>query len=96
MADKFYVGQRVIWKVDGSEYTATVISQRERRQFMQTARYALVYSLDLDGYGTRTPRGYRYAAPELELRPIYDGDQPSNWSECAWQPRMHELAVRRG
>lgn len=96
MADKFYVGQRVIWKVDEREYLATVISQRERRQFMKTGQYTLVYTLDLDGYGARHPQGYRYAAPEPELRPLYDGDQPSTWSECAWQPSRLEAGVRHG
>jgi hypothetical protein len=87
--DKFRVGQRVIWitpKPDSQRYVATVISQRERLPYVDTGRHYLVYRLDIDGYGTRHPEGTLYGAPERELRPIYDGDQPASWSTCAWRP----------
>lgn len=90
--DRFRVGQRVIWKCrPGEEYTATVISQRERRQEYRkgelTGKFSLVYRLDVDGLGTRVKPGYLLAAPQPELRPMYDGDQPASWSRCAWRPR---------
>ena len=87
--DKFHVGQRVIWitpKPDSRRYVATVLSQRERREKLSTGKRHLVYRLDVDGHGTRHPRGTLYAAPEPELRPIYDGDQPASWATCAWRP----------
>ena len=86
--DKFHVGQRVIWTTPArNEYRATVISQRELRQCEESGRLVLAYWLDIDGLGSRGERGCRYGAPEPELRPIYDGDQPVAWSECAWRPR---------
>lgn len=88
MADKFHVGQRVIWTIpkNGREFTATVRSQRQMLRFKETKRRYFVYRMDVDGYGQRDPYGYLFAAPQRELRPIYDGDQASSWSECSWQP----------
>lgn len=89
--DKFHVGQRVIWTSDGHEYLATVISQREPLPHFRTRLVTeRVYRLDLDGHGALIEPGVWYAAPQRELRPIYDGDQPSTWSEieklCGWAP----------
>lgn len=88
MADKFHVGQRVVWRVpDGVEYVATVTGRRAPYRYKGTGRLYLVYPLDLDGYGTKATDGCMYAAPEPELRPLYDGNQRVTWSECAWHPQ---------
>lgn len=93
MADKFKVGQRVIWAPgapagDGTErYTGTIIQERRMRRFEGTGSASLRYRLDLDGYGAVTEGRYCFAALERELRPLYDGDQPASWADCAWKPR---------
>lgn len=86
--DKFHIGQRVIWMDRGDELRCTVLSQREARRYHGTGRVWLVYRLEIDGLGRRHSSGCVYAAPEPELRPIYDGDAPSTWAECAWQPTL--------
>jgi hypothetical protein len=90
MADKFWVGQRVIWKTCNGDFTATVLSQREPREYLLSGRIHRVYRLDVDGHGERAPNRMLYAAPQRELRPIYDGDQHGSWEEverlCGWSP----------
>ena len=86
--DKFHVGQRVIWSVPGSEeHRATVRSQRVRLPHQDSRKISLVYPLDVDGKGTHVEGRTIYAAPEPELRPLYDGDQVVGWSTCAWRPK---------
>lgn len=93
--DKLNIGQRVIWATGKAEYAATVLSQREPLSYRGTGRRTLVYRVEVDGFG-RSQDGFIFAAPEPELRPLYDGDQPSSWSECAWQPKAITAGRGRG
>jgi hypothetical protein len=38
--------------------------------------------LDLPKHGD-----YDLAFAEVHLKPVYDGDEKSSWSECAWKPK---------
>lgn len=97
--DKFHVGQRVIWimppdaRVPRARYTATVLEQRQWRSMIGARGDAsqFVYPMIVDGFGTHSKRGVQYAAPEPELRSLYDGDQPASWEAIerlsGWSPR---------
>lgn len=82
MKDLFYVGQRVkviqcksMPSLVGRE--GVIVAPRKRYEDWE---YGVWW-----GYTTTIePDCYRPA--EHCLEPIYDGDEKTSWSECAWQP----------
>lgn len=93
--DRFHVGQRVIWTTPNrNEFICTLLAPRRPIRHAESQIIVEVYRVDVDGFGTSAPDGNVYAAPENELRPLYDGDQVTSWETCAWRPQME--GVRRG
>lgn len=83
MADKFRVGQRVRYvNVAGyqEKYNGKIVTIIEPRMIRNTA--------NLFGYRVDhlSPYGTGYLVLEENIEPLYDGDEASSWSECAWKP----------
>jgi hypothetical protein len=91
VADKFRVGQkvRVIRAKNCPELlhqVFTIISPKERC-------YAPEFG-EWDGYELDVMvSGCGISAEEDDLEPVYDGDEKSSWSECAWKPEVLQPSV---
>lgn len=46
-----------------------------------------VYWIDVPEF----PPPPRWYIAERYLRPLYDGDQPVSWADCAWKPKEKQL-----
>lgn len=96
MADKFKVGQLVVmrlpavetgfgWEILNGEIGQVIAPKRVRltqvgpRNGPKELERCVVYGVQW--------RGQILALRERYLKPLYDGNQPVSWSECAWQPR---------
>ena len=93
--DKFYVGQRCrIVKTKMFPHLlgeiVTITGPRKLCECTDGDRW-LGYEVDLD-LQHLDGKVYVVRPPEESLKPIYDGDQPSTWEECAWRPKELEKA----
>jgi hypothetical protein len=89
VTDKFRVGQRVRAKID-----AHVEPEAHGKVFVITAPREWVQARDWKG-----STGYQFSytlddgcvAEEHHLEAVYDGDEKSSWSECAWKPQAEPV-----
>jgi hypothetical protein len=90
MMDKFRVGQkvRIIKAVHNPELLGVVCviteEKRERTSFIDGHKWQ-GYGVDIDVI--RSNRKIHVCPSEHSIEPVYDGDEKSSWSECAWKPK---------
>lgn len=84
--DKFHVGQMVrvvkthVPKMVPIGSIVTIVSPRRKGTGVFSGP-GLFYEIS-----AKSPLGDFLLAREENLAPVYDGDQPVSWSECAWKP----------
>jgi hypothetical protein len=83
MADKFKVGDKVrlIKAINNKQDIGKILiidSSASNENFIDVGIKR--------GYKVMGGTGMYTHSPEDWLEPVYDGDQASNWSLCAWQP----------
>jgi hypothetical protein len=84
--DKFHIGQKVrlIKSVTCPELIGSIFIIVEQRKIRRNPDIAYEWF----GYRVDYIKDNNYFAPrEDALEPIYDGDEKSSWSECAWKPK---------
>jgi hypothetical protein len=88
VADKFRVGIKVRLlpcvnpfmneELTGNETTIIALWEEER-----------IWEIDIIA-----PNGCAYRYHEDHMEPVYDGDEKSSWSECAWKPQTEPKQKR--
>jgi hypothetical protein len=78
--DKFRVGQKVrfvglVKQPEDNGKITTIVAQQEKFVSKRTGKLMFGYEVT-GGYGVK----------EINLEPVYDGDEKSSWSESAWKP----------
>ncbi len=98
MKELFWIGQRVRLK-QASTLEAiprgaigTITQPQHWANGLRTQKPQFGYSVALDLYPHPHTEYSGWLVPEKFLEPIYDGDQTSSWSECAWRPSEAETA----
>jgi hypothetical protein len=86
MMDKFRVGQKVrlIKSIHCPELIGSIFIILEQRKLRINPEIEKPWL----GYRVDYIKGNNYFCPREEaLEPVYDGDEKSSWSECAWKPK---------
>lgn len=88
MMDKFRVGQMVrLIKASSANWkpyvgcVMEITGPQALRANSRTGRVRMAYA-----YSCTDGAKAAGTVPEEFLAPLYDGDQKSSWSECAWKP----------
>ncbi len=97
MKELFWIGQRVRLKQASTQEAiprgaiGTITEPQHWALGWHSQKPIFGYSVALDAYPHPEPEKYSgWLVQEKYLEPIYDGDQASSWSECAWRPREIE------
>jgi hypothetical protein len=83
MADKFRLGQKV-------RLIKAMFNKQDIGKILIIESKKVKYNFNpigiFPGYKVSGGSGLYDHAPESWLEPVYDGDEKSSWSECAWKP----------